>query len=280
MREINVNTITEVVARLCVESNLKLPSDVEEALKACAASENTEIAKGVMKTICENMEAADRLNIPVCQDTGMAVVYLKVGQDVHFTGGNLYNAVNEGVKKGYKEGYLRLSVVKDPLKRVNTGDNTPAVIHTEIVEGENVEITVAPKGFGSENMSTVKMFTPSASKDDIINFIVDTVKRAGSNPCPPVIVGVGIGGTFEKCAALAKEALITPLNEVNGDEFYRVMEEEILRRINELDIGPAGFGGKTTALGVKIKTYPTHIAGLPVAVNMGCYVTRHKTDII
>ncbi len=218
--------------------------------------------------------------MPICQDTGMACVFLEIGQDVHFTGGNLTEAVNEGVRRGYANGYLRKSVVKDPVRRGNTGDNTPAMLYTEIVPGDQVKITVAPKGFGSENMSQLKMFTPSAKREDIIGFIVDCVKTAGSNPCPPVVIGVGIGGDFEYSAILAKKALCRNVSVRNSDSFYADMEQELLEKINALDIGPQGFGGKTTALCVNIETYPTHIAGLPVAVNVGCHVTRHASKII
>ncbi|MDP4151949.1 MAG: fumarate hydratase [Bacillota bacterium] len=280
MREINVNIITQTVERLCIESNLKLPADIEKAIRDASKNEESALSCDVMQTICDNMDAAAEMNLPVCQDTGMAVVFLSIGQDVHFTDGNLYDAVNEGVRKGYLNGYLRLSVVEDPLRRKNTGDNTPAVIHTEIVPGDRVRVIVAPKGFGSENMSALKMFTPSATRDDILTFITDTVKKASSNPCPPIIVGVGIGGTFEKCAVLAKQALITPLDCPNSDSFYAEMEKDALSAINETGIGPAGLGGKTTALGVRIKAFPTHIAGLPVAVNIGCYVSRHKEETI
>ena len=224
--------------------------------------------------------AAKELDIPICQDTGMAVIFAKIGQDVHFVGGSFKDAVNAGVAKGYTEGYLRKSVVADPLRRVNTGDNTPAVLHIELVEGDKVELTVAPKGFGSENMSALKMFTPSASREDIIDYVVDVVRRAGSNPCPPMVIGVGIGGDFEQCALLAKKALCRPVSEPNADEYYAAMESEILEKANALNIGPQGFGGKTTALSAAVEFAPTHIAGLPVAVNIGCHVTRHVTVVV
>jgi fumarate hydratase subunit alpha len=233
-----------------------------------------------MQSLQDNIEAAKQLDIPVCQDTGMAVVFAEIGQDVHLTGGDFEAAVNKGVSRGYTEGYLRCSVVADPLRRVNTGDNTPAVIHTRLVSGDKVRITVAPKGFGSENMSTLRMFTPSATREDIINYVVESVRIAGSNPCPPMVLGVGIGGTFEQCALLAKIALCRNVSEKNPDEYYSSMESEILERVNELGIGPQGFGGKTTALNVAIEARPTHIAGLPVAVNVGCHVTRHKEIVI
>ena len=222
------------------------------------------------------MDAAREMQIPICQDTGMAVVFVEVGQDVHFIGGDFEQAIHEGVRQGYVEGLLRLSVVGDPLERKNTNDNTPAVIHTRIVQGDKVELMVAPKGFGSENMSRIKMFIPSATKEDIINFVVETAKLAGSNPCPPMVLGVGIGGDFELCAYLAKKALCREVSEHNPKEEYRLLEREMLERVNQLDIGPQGFGGITTALSVAIEQYATHIAGLPVAVNVGCHVTRHK----
>ncbi|MBQ4100379.1 MAG: fumarate hydratase, partial [Oscillospiraceae bacterium] len=228
-----------------------------------------------------NYNIAEQKNIPICQDTGMAVVFVKLGQDVHITDGLLTDAINEGVRQGYVEGLLRLSVVKDPFyERVNTNDNTPAVIHLDIVAGDKIEITVAPKGFGSENMSALRMFTPSASEEDIVGFIVSTVKNAGSNPCPPIVVGVGIGGTFEQCAYLAKKALCRDTNIKNQDERYAKLEEKLLSQINALDVGPQGFGGVNTALAVNIEKAPTHIAGLPVSVNIGCHATRHKSAII
>ena len=228
----------------------------------------------------KNLDAAKKLDIPICQDTGMAVVFAEIGQDVHLVGGDFEKAVNDGVALGYTEGLLRKSVVSDPLERINTNDNTPAVIHTRIVSGESVKITVAPKGFGSENMSRIKMFTPSATKEEIMDFVVETVKIAGGNPCPPVVLGVGIGGDFESCAILSKKALCRDVNVRNPKKLYSEMEEVLLERINGTNIGPQGFGGKTTALAVNVETAPTHIAGLPVAVNVGCHVTRHKTIIL
>lgn len=280
MREIDVNIIKEKVKELCIQANKFLPEDLEERIKECALCETCELPKSIMKSLSDNLDAARELDIPICQDTGMAVIFAEIGQDVHLVGGSFEKAVNSGVAEGYTEGYLRCSVVKDPLRRINTGNNTPAVLHTRIVDGDKVKITVAPKGFGSENMSCIKMFTPSATREDIIDFVVDAVKTAGSNPCPPMVLGIGIGGTFEQCALLAKTALCRNVSEKNKDEFYSVMEEEILERINDLDIGPQGFGGKTTALSVAIEAKPTHIAGLPVAVNVGCHVTRHKTAVI
>lgn len=280
MREIDVSVIEQAVRDLCIDANKHLPKDLEERIGCCAECECAELPKSIMHSLQENIEAARELDIPICQDTGMAVVFAEIGQDVHLTGGSFEQAVNKGVSRGYTEGYLRCSVVEDPLRRVNTGDNTPAVIHTKIVDGDRVKITVAPKGFGSENMSTLRMLTPSATREDIINFIVESVRRAGSNPCPPMVLGIGIGGTFEQCALLAKTALCRSVSIKNSDEFYSSMEDEILERVNALDIGPQGFGGKTTALSVAIEARPTHIAGLPVALNVGCHVTRHKEIII
>ena len=275
MREIPVSRITDAVERLCIEANTHLPDDVKRAIEACRACEDGDIAVGVLNNIMENYQIADRECVPICQDTGMACVFLEIGQDVHLTGGDLREAVDEGVRRGYTNGFLRKSVVRDPVRRGNTGDNTPAVLYTEIVPGEQVQITLAPKGFGSENMSALKMFTPSATKDDIVNFVVDTVSKAGSNPCPPITVGVGIGGDFELSALLAKKALCRDLKIRNPKPLYADMESEMLERINKLGIGPQGFGGTVTALYVNIEQHPTHIAGLPVAVNIGCHVTRH-----
>lgn len=280
MREVDVKLVEQAVRDLCISANKILPADLENRISACAACETAELPCSIMQSLQENIIAAKALDIPVCQDTGMAVVFAEIGQDVHFVGGGFEDAVNRGVSRGYTEGYLRCSVVADPLRRVNTGDNTPAVIHTRIVEGESVKITVAPKGFGSENMSCLKMFTPAATADDIIDYVVSVAKTAGSNPCPPMVLGVGIGGTFEQCALLAKTALCRNVSEKNADEFYASMEEKILEKVNMLDIGPQGFGGKTTALAVAIEARPTHIAGLPVAVNVGCHVTRHKSAVI
>ena len=277
MRNIDLASLTEKIAEACINANLYLPSSLEERVRYCAACETCDPAKSVMHALEDNLDAARSLNLPICQDTGMAVIFAEIGQDVHFTGGSFEDAVNEGVRRGYERGYLRKSIVADPLRRVNTGDNTPAVIHTRIVEGDRAVFTVAPKGFGSENMSKSKMFTPAATREDIIAFVTDCVRVAGSNPCPPVVVGVGIGGDFEKCAMLAKQALCRDVDKPNPDEYYAQMEKDILAEVNALDIGPQGFGGKTTALAVSIEVYPTHIAGLPVAVNMGCHVTRHVT---
>lgn len=280
MREIDLSIITDVVRDGCIKANKVLPKDLENIIRNCSSCEKNELPRSVMESLADNLDAAANMDLPICQDTGMAVLFFEIGQDVHFTCGNFEDAVNEGVARGYTEGLLRKSVVSDPLKRVNTNNNTPAVIHTRIVPGDKVKITVAPKGFGSENMSAMKMFTPSATREDIINFVVNTVKTAGSNPCPPVVLGVGIGGDFEKCAILSKQALCRNVSEPNKDEYYAEMEKEILERVNALDIGPQGFGGVTTALAVAIEQYPTHIAGLPVAVNVGCHVTRHTTTVV
>lgn len=280
MREIEVSVIKEAVAELCEEANLLLPPMMKEKIESCIPLEESPVCKEVLGDIVRNIDCAKELNVPICQDTGMAVIFLEIGQDVHFTGGSLYKAINEGVAKGYVEGKLRLSVVKDPLRRVNTGDNTPAIIHTSIVDGDKVKIMAAPKGFGSENMSRIKMFTPSATKEDIIAFVTETVNVAGSNPCPPIVVGVGIGGDFEQCAYLSKKALCRDLRERNPDPFYSELEEAMLTEINKTGIGSQGFGGTVTALYLNIEAAPTHIAGLPVAVNIGCHVTRHKERII
>lgn len=281
MREINASEITAAVKKLVIKANKILPDDLVDCIGCCRKNEDNEIAKSILGDLEENINAAKELDIPICQDTGMAVIFANVGQDVHIINGSFEDAVNEGVSQGYVDGLLRKSVVADPFKnRVNTNDNTPAIIHTRIVEGDKIEITAAPKGFGSENMSRLKMFTPSAKREDILDFIVDSVKTAGSNPCPPVVIGVGIGGDFEYSAVLAKKALCRNVSERNSDSFYAEMEQELLEKINALDIGPQGFGGKTTALCVNIETYPTHIAGLPVAVNVGCHVTRHASKII
>ena len=280
MRELDVSVVRDTVARLCVEANTKLPEDVKAAIRDFQEKENWSIARGVLDNIVENFRIADVENVPICQDTGMACVFLEVGQEVHFVGGNLYDAVNEGVRKGYTEGYLRKSVVADPIRRGNTGDNTPAMIHTDIVPGDRVTITVGPKGFGSENMSAIKMLKPSDGLEGIKKFILDTVEAAGPNPCPPMVVGVGIGGTFEKTAYLAKKALMRPLDVRNPDPYYADLERELLENINALGIGPQGFGGMTTALGLNIEVLPTHIAGMPCAVNIGCHATRHATEVL
>lgn len=277
MRDISVKKIAEAVEMLCIKANKILPDDLTGVISTCRHCESNALARNILADLEENLDAAKDLDIPVCQDTGMAVVFLEIGQDVHFTDGSLYEAVNEGVHNGYVNGLLRCSVVGDPLRRVNTGDNTPAVIHTSIVDGDKVRITVAPKGFGSENMSVLRMLTPASGREDIINLVLESVQSAGGNPCPPIVLGIGIGGDFEQCAYLAKKALCRSVSIKNDDEYYAEMEAEILERVNKLDIGPQGFGGDTTALSVAIETAPTHIAGLPVAVNFGCHVTRHAT---
>ncbi|MBQ9757509.1 MAG: fumarate hydratase [Clostridia bacterium] len=279
MREIDAMKITETVKNLCIEANCHLSSDIKECIKNFHTDESWPQAKEILERIIENYEISDESNQPICQDTGVACVFLKIGQDVHITG-DITDAVNEGVRQGYEEGYLRKSVVRDPLDRVNTGDNTPAMIYFEIVPGDKIEITVAPKGFGSENMSQIAMLRPSDGLQGVKDFIIKTVEEAGPNPCPPVVVGVGIGGTFDKAAYLAKKALIRPVNVANSEPFYAELEKEILEEINKLGIGPQGFGGRTTALAVNIEKYPTHIAGLPVAVNINCHVTRHQTEVI
>lgn len=280
MREVSTDEITKNIKEMCIEANYILSDDVKNKIINSAAVENSEIGKKILSQLEENMEIAEREQIPICQDTGMAVVFIKIGQEVHITGGSLEDAINQGVREGYTEGYLRKSVVKDPLIRENTKDNTPAIIHYEIIPGDKVEITVAPKGFGSENMSRVCMLKPADGIDGVKNAVIETVKLAGPNACPPVVVGVGIGGTFEKCALLAKKALTRDINSESSIEYVAELENELLDEINNLNIGPGGLGGKITALGVNIETYPTHIAGLPVAINMCCHVNRHKKRIL
>ena len=280
MREIQASVITDTIERLCIEANQVLPEDIRNSIQACRANEDGEIACGILDKIIENYQIAENEQVPICQDTGMACVFLEIGQDVHITGGDLTEAVDEGVRRGYTKGYLRKSVVKDPVRRGNTGDNTPAMLYTEIVPGENIRITVGPKGFGSENMSAIRMFKPSAGIEGIKDFILETVETAGPNPCPPMVVGVGIGGTFDKAALLAKKALMRPVDSENEDPYYADLEKEMLEKINQLGIGPQGFGGKTTAIGLNIETMPTHIAGMPCAINISCHVTRHKTEVI
>ncbi len=280
MREIDCKLISDTVAQLCIDANLHLPCGMRECIENAAAQEKSELCKSVLGDITANLDAASELSVPICQDTGMAVIFAEIGQDVHIVNGSFEQAVNDGVAKGYIDGRLRLSIVRDPLQRVNTNNNTPAVIHTRIVDGDKIKLMVAPKGFGSENMSRLKMFTPSATKEDIINFVVETVSVAGSNPCPPIVVGVGIGGDFEYSAYLAKKALCRDLNVRNPEPLYSEMEQTMLSEINKLGIGSQGFGGTVTALYVNIEQAPTHIAGLPVAVNIGCHVTRHTEKTI
>ncbi len=276
MREIHISKIIEAVKELCVEANYYLSDDVRNTLYHAKKSETWPLAENILEQIILNSDIAKNENKPICQDTGMTCVFLEIGQDVHIIGGLLEDAINEGVRRGYDEGFLRKSVVKDPINRINTKDNTPAIIYYDIVPGDKIKITVAPKGFGSENMSRIKMLKPSDGLQGVKDFIIETIKLAGPNPCPPIVIGVGIGGTFDKAAYLSKKALIRPLNVRNKDEFYSNLEKELLEDINNLGIGPQGFGGKTTAIGLNIETYPTHIAGLPVAVNINCHATRHK----
>lgn len=281
MRIVNTKEISKAVEKLLVEANYFLPDSLANRIKAFQDKETNTLAKSVLSKLTENLDAAKELNVPICQDTGMAVIFLEIGQQVFLEGDLLEDAVNEGTANAYIGGYMRKSIVKDPLfDRKNTNDNTPAVIHTKIVPGDKIKITVAPKGFGSENMSRIKMFNPSAEKKDIVDFVTETVKIAGGNPCPPVVVGVGIGGTFEYAAFLAKKALTRDVDVRNPHDKYAQLENEMLEAVNRLNVGPQGFGGKTTALAVNIETFPTHIAGLPCAVNIGCHVTRHKSVII
>ena len=280
MRDLSVGKVTETIKEMCIEANHFLSEDMTEAMFRAADTEEAPIGKQILKQLQENARIAGEDMIPICQDTGMAVVFVEVGQEVHFVDGILEDAVNEGVRQGYQEGFLRKSVVKDPIYRENTKDNTPAVIHYSIVSGENVKITVAPKGFGSENMSRVFMLKPADGIEGVKNAVVTAVKEAGPNACPPLVVGVGIGGTFEKCALMAKEALTRPVNKRSEIPYVCELEKEILERINASGIGPGGLGGTVTALAVNINTYPTHIAGLPVAVNMCCHVNRHAVRVL
>ncbi len=280
MRVISFEQIAETVAGLCIEANVRLPGDVRRAIETARSRETSELGASILGTLIENMNCAAATGLPVCQDTGIAVVFADVGQDAHIEGGLFSDAVNEGVRRGYLRGYLRNSVVSDPLRRTNTGDNTPAVLHTTLVGGDRLNITVAPKGFGSENMCALKMLSPTSSASDIVDFVVGSVRDAGSNPCPPVIVGVGLGGTAE-CAMLAsKRALLLPCDGASDDQLYSGLERDILSAVNGLGIGPQGFGGITTALGCRIVALPTHIAGLPCAVSIGCHVTRHASCVI
>ena len=280
MKTINVNEIIKTVKELSIEANYYLPNDVKEAIEKAEKNEKWPIANNILNKILENSQIASAEKMPICQDTGMACVFVDIGQDVHITGGSLEEAINEGVRQGYAEGFLRKSVVKDPIHRINTNDNTPALIYYNMVPGDKVKITVAPKGFGSENMSRIAMLKPSDGLEGVKNFVLETVRMAGPNPCPPIVIGIGIGGSFDKAAYLAKKALIRPVNENNTDEFYGNLEKELLEEVNKIGIGPQGFGGKTTALALNIETYPTHIAGLPVAVNINCHATRHKERVL
>lgn len=280
MREIHAREITELVSKLCIDACYYMTPDIHEKLNSQLKLETSPLGRDILGTLLENSEIAKSQNKPLCQDTGMTVVFVKIGQDVHVTGGLIDDAINEGVRDGYEKGYLRKSVVGDPIIRENTKDNTPAVIHYSIVEGNKIEIDVSPKGFGSENKSQLKMLTPSQGVEGVKDFVVQVVSEAGANPCPPIIVGVGIGGTMEKCAMYAKKALLRPVGEHNNALHLREIEEELLERINKLGIGPAGFGGLTTALAVNVEAGATHIAGLPVAVNIGCHATRHAHGVL
>ena len=280
MRTVQVSEITKQIKEMCIEANHFLAPDMDEAMKTAAQSERSELGKQILCQLQENLKIAGEDMIPICQDTGMAVVFVEVGQDVHLEGGSLQDAINEGVRQGYVEGYLRKSVVKDPLIRENTKDNTPAVIHYEIVPGDQVKLTVAPKGFGSENMSRVFMLKPADGIEGVKEAVLTAVRDAGPNACPPMVVGVGIGGTFEKCALMAKKALTRPVNVHSDIPYVKELEEELLSKINKLGIGPGGLGGTTTALAVNINTYPTHIAGLPVAINICCHVNRHIVRVV
>ncbi|GAB6100549.1 fumarate hydratase [Halanaerocella petrolearia] len=277
---IHVDTITETVAKMCQKANFELGADVIKGYQQALEREDSPVAQEILEQLIENAEIAKEERMPVCQDTGMTVVFVELGQNAKIEGGNLKKAINQGVREGYKEGYLRKSVVAGPLERNNTEDNTPAVIHTELVPGDKLKLTVAPKGFGSENMSQIKMLKPTDGKEGVKDFVRQVVKDAGANPCPPVVVGVGIGGTFEKAALMAKKSLLRPLGVDSEDEDTANLEDELLEEINELGVGPQGFGGQTTALAVNIETFPTHIAGLPVAVNINCHVTRHKERVL
>ena len=279
MREIDAGQITQVVSRLCIQANRQLPQDMKNQIEACRSREDWAPAREILDRIVENYQIAGDNDRPICQDTGMACVFLKIGQDVHISG-DLRAAVDEGVRQGYAQGFLRKSVVRDPLDRVNTGDNTPAMLYIDLVPGQEVEITVAPKGFGSENMSQIRMLRPSDGVQGVKDFVRKVVEDAGPNPCPPIVVGVGIGGTFDKAAYLAKRALLRPVDRRSDEPFYAKLEDELLDEINTLGVGPQGFGGRTTALAVNIEHCPTHIAGLPVAVNINCHVTRHMTEVL
>lgn len=280
MRELRVSEITDCIERMCIQANTYLSEDIKKGLCDCLACEDGKLGREILGQLVENYKIAEENQVPVCQDTGMAIVFLEIGQDLHLVGGDLSDAVNEGVRRGYDKGYLRKSIVADPLRRTNTKDNTPAMIHTEIVPGDKLTVTVSPKGFGSENMSAIAMLKPSAGVEGIKDFILETVEKAGPNPCPPMVVGVGIGGSFEKAAYIAKKALLRPIDSRNEDPYYADLEEEMLEKINALGIGPQGFGGRTTALGVNIETLPTHIAGMPCAVNISCHVTRHVKEVL
>ena len=278
MRIIPSETITKTVKQMCMEANYILPDDVQHAITHARQTEESPVGGEILDKILENADIAREKRIPICQDTGMAVFFVEIGKGVHVEGENLTDAINRGVREGYTEGYLRKSIVSDPIERKNTGDNTPAVIHYDFCDGEAIKITIAPKGFGSENMSALRMFSPSDGIEAVKQFVIDTVEKAGGNPCPPIVVGVGLGGNFESCACLAKKALTR--SSENKNAYYAALEQELLEKINNLGIGPQGFGGRTTALNVYVETAPTHIAGLPAAINISCHVTRHLTKII
>lgn len=280
MKTIHTDVIIENLKEMCIEANLQLSPDIQQAVRQAEQAEDSEIGKQILGQLCENMIIAEEEKIPICQDTGMAIVFVKLGQDVHIDGMNLSDAIHEGVRQGYREGYLRKSVVKDPLVRENTGDNTPAIIHYDIVPGENIELLLAPKGFGSENMSRVFMLKPADGAEGVKAAVIQAVKEAGPNACPPMVVGVGLGGDFEKCAILAKQALTRNIKEGSSLPHIRKLEEELFEEINQLGIGPGGLGGRTTALAVNIETYPTHIAGMPLAVNICCHVNRHVKRVL
>lgn len=280
IRKIEAQALSDAIRALCIQANTVLPQDLRDAICQGREAESSPVGQAILGDLIENYQFAESKGLPICQDTGMAVVFLDWGQDCHLVGGSLEDAVNDGVRRGYLDGHLRLSVVGDPLRRVNTNDNTPGILHLRMTPGDRVDITVAPKGFGSENMTRLKMFNPSVTQEQVEDFIVDCVSQAGSNPCPPVVVGVGLGGTSEAAALLAKRALLRPAGTWNPDSFYRAMEERILERVNRLGIGPQGLGGRTTALSAAILTQATHIAGLPCAVNLGCHVTRHAHTVL
>ena len=280
MREIDSSTITEVVKKLFMSANYYLSSDIKSKLIEYSGIEISKVGKEILSQLIQNSEIAATQEIPICQDTGMSIVFIEIGQDVHVIGDNITDAINSGVRRAYDEGYLRKSVVRDPINRTNTGDNTPAVIYYDIVPGDTIKISVMPKGFGSENMSAVKMLTPSDGLEGMVEFVLDVVQKAGSNPCPPIVIGVGIGGTMDKAAYLSKKALLRPISKDNDDNFYAELEKRLLESINNLGIGPQGLGGITTALGLNIEVFPTHIAGLPVAVTISCHATRHAEEII
>jgi fumarate hydratase subunit alpha len=277
---ISVEEIVDAVEKLCISANYYLNEDIVNCINDMKQIEKSTLGKDILDKILENAKIARQEQMPICQDTGMVVVFIEIGQDINVIGGDLTEAIHEGIRRGYKKGYMRKSIVSDPLNRINTGDNTPAVVHYDIVSGDNIKITLAPKGFGSENMSSIKMLKPSDGLKGVIEFVIDTVDKAGANPCPPIVVGVGIGGTMEKSAILAKKALLRPIDIRNKDPYYRDLEQELLNKINALGIGPQGLGGNTTALAVNIEVFPTHIAGLPVAVNINCHVTRHAEVVL